>query len=110
MIYYGIRMESEALLSDAMAPEEWRNQNYVHQGFPDSANITWLNNQTVVGGGLDVEKSHKILSNTYRNYRLETRIGGEIAVKVFGVELTCYIDFKTLTYTNEEWEYCTMRN
>lgn len=66
-LVYGIVRSGESFLNDVFAPESWRVQNPVHNGWQ---NIDWINTSTYYGGA-PVKNIHSVTSTTHK-YKTET--------------------------------------
>ncbi len=61
-LWWGILRDAEAYLSDATAPESWRAQNPVNQGYSEEA-VEWVGGTFIADGGGTYTNTHEI-SNT----------------------------------------------
>ena len=93
-LYYGILRDVETICNDMNAPEDWRAQNPVHNGFQ---NCTW-DHPLAFAGGFPYSDQHEITSAFTRKSSFSINIGTEARVKLGIVETTWGIEIGMRNY------------
>jgi len=86
-IYYGILRDVETIANDIMAPENWKAQNPVHNGFSD---VLWLGYFNCPGGEV-FKRKHLVSDSIARHTSFSLYFSSETIVKMpmleFGLEI-----------------------
>jgi len=97
--HYGIIRGQEVFLSDYSAPQEWRIQNPVHNGWQG---VSWLVPNQTIAGGSPVTNSYEISSTETTSTSLQIAHSEEMLGKVPGWESTTTLNVNTKWYTEAE--------
>lgn len=95
-IKYGVQRSATSVLSETAAPEEWRNQNLVHLGYP-SEHVVWLDEDHHVSGGIGnaLSVSEEITTTTTQSHSITLAISASISFEIWGVETEISLDLST---------------
>ncbi|MFX1274695.1 MAG: hypothetical protein ACFFAT_06570 [Promethearchaeota archaeon] len=91
---YGIIRGGEVFLNDVNAPQEWREQNPVHNGWQD---VQWMDTR-VDSGGAAYEYTYEVSESLTTTISVEIQISSETILKLPGLQATLGITMKTKMY------------
>ncbi|MFX1408377.1 MAG: hypothetical protein ACFFBW_15610 [Promethearchaeota archaeon] len=93
-LFYGIIRDAEVFKTDINAPEEWRAQNPVHNGYAD---VTW-DRPLSVDSGIPVEESFEIETTFTRTFSHSIEISSTTALELEIVETEWELSFGFKNY------------
>ncbi|NHJ87097.1 MAG: hypothetical protein FK734_16660 [Asgard group archaeon] len=100
---YRLNVTSEMFLNDANAPEVWRQQNVVHQGYPEE-NYTAICTKTFDGTSMVVAEEEET-STAEITHAFTLTIGGDVHTKIsYGATGSFTLSFELKTKVYQEIE------
>jgi len=107
MLYWGILKSSEVLLSDENAPEEWRMQNPVHNGW-QNVDWDWVQSgyKTYVGG-TEQKFIHEDVTTIARSETVSFSldVGVSFGISIVSFDLSLNLEWENFEENEEETKY-----
>ncbi|GAG06247.1 unnamed protein product, partial [marine sediment metagenome] len=94
---YGVIRDTEVILNDYNAPDEWRALNPVHNGWQ---NVNWTQPIYHVGGS-SYDHSEEVTTTETRTHDFQIDLGAEVGEKIGIVETTLDISMNVRNYVED---------